>query len=244
LIYLIKEFAVDDENNLFLGFLSIIMNNIQDQTENIINETPNENVLDEKLKGKDFDLNESEDQNKDTIKIKGNRNFSKENLNPNHSFNEKSNFSNSSKFSNFGEKMSPIVSRQNNAVTLKKPKKASSQINNILNSIIETSTLNNLSHESNAINKLKLENKGFEYLPLKICILGINKEMKNTFERFLAKKYNLKIFKTENQVNDLMIKANENANFLKKEEQQILEILYSGKQLNPFTLNVNIKVNP
>jgi hypothetical protein len=105
-------------------------------------------------------------------------------------------------------------------------------MNNILNSIIESSKRNSLvNNQPSALTKLnKSDKKGFEYLPLKICILGINKEMKNTFERFLAKKYNLMVFKTEDQVNNLMIKANENRGLLDEKEQKILDILYSGKK--------------
>jgi hypothetical protein len=130
----------------------------------------------------------------------------------------------------FGEFISPIQSNQDNMKTVKpmqQPLNSVSNNQNLFNVNAPESNDNMNIQKAGELNGNNME-KGFEYIPLKICILGVNKELKSTLERFLSHEFNLKIFKTEEQVNNLMIKANENIELLREEEHSILNNLYEG----------------
>lgn len=201
-----------------MKFLTVVAGNVEEKVEMA------QEVLAAESKLKDFDLKLSEDPNKETIKWAGNGHFEKKVISQ----------ANSLKVSEISNKVTPPVSLQNNALTIKRAKDNSSKMNRLLSSIVESSSLSVTNRNSLQLPEAspwaQLRQKcGFEYLPLKVCVLGINDETTSTLERFLAEKYNLKTFRTVEQVNHLMIRANENKGALNERELSILETLFAGE---------------
>ena len=68
----------------------------------------------------------------------------------------------------------------------------------------------------------------FDFLPLKICILGGSGKVRRNLERCLATKFNLKILKAEEEINNLLIKLKTGESKLTQRQQSLLNSLFKG----------------
>lgn len=72
----------------------------------------------------------------------------------------------------------------------------------------------------------------YNFLPLKICILGGSEKVRTNLERCLASKFGLKILKAENEINNLLIKLKTGESQLTNRQQSLLHSLFKGKNLD------------
>lgn len=77
------------------------------------------------------------------------------------------------------------------------------------------------------MSKIDLSPK-FDFLPLKICILGGSGKVRRNLERCLATKFKLKILKAEEEINNLLIKLKTGESKLTQRQQSLLDSLFKG----------------